>query len=171
MSKTITLPLPSAKLSANARVHRMAKAAITKRHRQSAAHFAFQQIDRVPMAGYKLVFYWPNKIRRDKRNAAERCKAYEDGISDYLGQDDSQWEFYGVEFGEPDKANPRVEFHFTTIEEAEVKVDELAALRKDRARLEWVLGLEKVWEEIGIKTRSDIDEGVEIDKRMEARES
>lgn len=139
MTEIIKLPIPSAKLAANARCSRFTKAAITKRHRAVAAMFAFQQIDKHPMASYKLVFFWPDKIRRDKRNAAERCKAFEDGIADYLGQDDSEWEFGGVEFGEVDKEDPRVEFHFTTIAEATEQVDELTELRKDKARLDWLL--------------------------------
>tara|TARA_R110000772_G_scaffold75408_1_gene163697 strand:- start:62 stop:574 length:513 start_codon:yes stop_codon:yes gene_type:complete len=139
MSEIIRLPIPSDKLAANARCSRFTKAAITKRHRAVAAMFAFQQIDKHPMASYKLVFFWPDKIRRDKRNAAERCKAFEDGIADYLGQDDSEWEFSGVEFGVVDKENPRVEFHFTTIKEATEQVDELTELRKDKARLAFLL--------------------------------
>ena len=158
MSEIIKLPIPSAKLAANARCSRFTKAAITKRHRAVAAMFAFQQIDKHPMASYKLVFFWPDKIRRDKRNAAERCKAFEDGIADYLGQDDSEWEFGGVEFGEVDKEDPRVEFHFTTIAEASEQVDELTELRKDKARLDWLMNA-TYW-----LSRKNIDVAMEANK-------
>lgn len=116
------------------------------------------------MASYKLVFFWPDKIRRDKRNAAERCKAFEDGISDYLGQDDSEWEFNGVEFGEVDKEDPRVEFHFTTIAEAGEQVDELTELRKDKARLDHLVdwGVDAGNQNICV-SRKEIDDSI---KRM-----
>lgn len=111
--KIITLPIPAAKLSANSRCHWSVKAKLTKRHRQIGNRAAWLQHPKKFVAkSYKLVFYWPDRRRRDKRNASERCKAYEDGIADWLGQDDSEWGFNGVQFGEPDKGNPRVEFWF-----------------------------------------------------------
>lgn len=115
----ITLPIPDAKLSANARCHWSVKRRITKQHRELAKVLARQQLkfQKPQVQGYRLVFTWPNNIRRDKRNASERCKAYEDGIADWLGQDDSLWEFWGVEFTPADKQKPRVEFHFKLKEE------------------------------------------------------
>jgi hypothetical protein len=115
-TQIIKLPIPSAKLSANARCHWSEKARLNKQHRKLAHYHAALQLglDAQKISGYKLVFYWPDKRRRDKRNASERCKAYEDGISDFLKQDDSEWDFNGVQFGEPDKKEPRVEFHLTT---------------------------------------------------------
>ena len=91
-------------------------------------------------------------------------KAYEDGIADYLGQDDSEWNFTGVEFGDVDKEDPRVEFHFTTIEEAAEQVDELNELRKDRARLEWLLNHHDIQSMFDGITCEDIDAAMESDK-------
>lgn len=61
---------------------------------------------------YKLKFYWPNRIRRDRDNASACCKAYLDGLSDFLDQDDSGFAFNGVEF-DMDKDRPRVEIILT----------------------------------------------------------
>lgn len=110
---TLTLPLPDARLSANARVHWRQKSKLVREHRQLANVLASHQfqLQRPKVKGYKLRFVWPDKRRRDKDNASSRCKSYLDGVADYLRQDDSEWEFYGVEFADPDK--PRVEFEFT----------------------------------------------------------
>lgn len=109
----ITLPIPSSKLAANSRCHWAVKAKETKAHRKIAHVYTSHQMkfSKPRIKGYKLVFYWPDNRRRDKRNAAERCKAYEDGIADWLCQDDSEWDFNGVQFAPVDKKKPRVEFH------------------------------------------------------------
>jgi hypothetical protein len=112
----ITLPLPSAKLSQNARFHWAVKSKIAKQHRKAAHRAAWEQHpEGFRAASYKLVFYWPNAIRRDKDNASARCKNYLDGIADWTKQDDCEWGFSGVEF-HIDKTNPRVEIHFETID-------------------------------------------------------
>ena len=59
---------------------------------------------------YRLFFFWKDKRRHDRDNASASCKAYLDGVSDAIGQDDSEWEFDGVRFG-IDRDNPRVEIH------------------------------------------------------------
>jgi hypothetical protein len=108
-TKTITLPLPDARLSPNKKVHYHVKAPITKAHRQTAAfktNIALLKGDKI--YSYRLWFFWPNKIRRDKDNASSSCKAYMDGVSDAINQDDSDFEFDGVRFA-VDKENPRVE--------------------------------------------------------------
>ena len=115
MSKTITLPLPSAKLSPNARVHWSVLATDKKAARRLAALETWLQVDTVAgFAGYRLDFYWPTKRRRDKDNATASCKAYLDGIADFTGQDDSEWDFDGVRFA-IDKENPRLEIVFTEL--------------------------------------------------------
>jgi len=114
MSKTVTLPLPSRNLSPNSRVHWSVKASHKKAARRGAAIDAFQQIDPQAFAGYRLDFYWATKRMRDKDNAAASCKAALDGISDFTGQDDSEWEFDGVRFA-IDRDNPRLEIVFTEI--------------------------------------------------------
>ena len=112
MSKTITLPLPSRNLSPNARVH-WSKLALFKgsARRLAALETWNQYMIGAPFKGYRLDFYWPTKRRRDKDNAAAMCKAYLDGVADCTGQDDSEWEFYGVRFA-IDKENPRLEIVF-----------------------------------------------------------
>ena len=114
-TKTITLPLPSRNLSPNARGHWSVKAAAKKSARRLSAHETWMQIEAQPFKGYRLDFYWSNKRRRDKDNAAAMCKAYLDGVADCTGQDDSEWDFDGVRFA-IDRANPRLEIVFTGME-------------------------------------------------------
>ena len=111
MSKTITLPLPSRNLSPNARNHWSKLANFKKQARRLAALETWDQVGPAMFKGYRLDFYWPTKRRRDKDNAAAMCKAYLDGVADCTGQDDSEWEFYGVRFA-IDKENPRLEIRF-----------------------------------------------------------
>ena len=112
----VTLPIPAAKLSPNARCHWTVKSKLAKQHRRMAHRAAWlQHSTGFRASSYKLVFFWPNAIRRDKDNASARCKNYLDGIADWAGQDDCEWGFDGVEF-QVDKANPRVEIHFETID-------------------------------------------------------
>ena len=118
MSKVIIeLPLPSRNLSPNARVHWTIKAAHKKSARRNATIMAFEQIEQQPFASYRLHFYWPTKRRRDQDNAAASCKSVLDGIADFTGQDDSEWDFDGVRFA-IDKENPRLEIVFTEMEES-----------------------------------------------------
>jgi crossover junction endodeoxyribonuclease RusA len=112
MSKTITLPLPSRNLSPNARVHWSKLADFKKQARRLAALEGFLQLKLdEKLSGYRLDFYWSTKRRRDKDNAAAMCKAYLDGVADFTGQDDSEWDFDGVRF-EIDRENPRLEIVF-----------------------------------------------------------
>ena len=115
MSKTITLPLPSRNLSPNVVGHWSIKANAKKEARRLAGIETFLQIELgAPLKGYRLDFYWPTKRRRDKDNATASCKAYLDGIADFTGQDDSEWDFDGVRFA-IDKENPRLEIVFTEL--------------------------------------------------------
>ena len=107
--KTLILPLPDNGLSPNARLHWSKVAKLKKRARNIASVYASHQwFFKFKAESYKLVFYWPDKRRRDKDNAAARCKAYLDGIADFLEQDDSEWDFDGVAF-EIDREKPRLE--------------------------------------------------------------
>ena len=112
---TITLPLPSSKLSPNARIHWAQRSKLTKQHRTlSHTICAMNNLgwtNPVRFKSYRLHFYWPDKRRRDQDGAASRCKAYLDGISDAIRQDDSEWQFDGVRF-DIDKSNPRVDIEF-----------------------------------------------------------
>ena len=115
MSKVITLPLPSRNLSPNSRMHWSTIAVAKKIARRRAALDAWNQVGQCAFKGYRLDFYWPNKRRRDKDNAAAMCKAYLDGVADCTGQDDSEWDFDGVRFA-IDRDNPRLEIVFTEME-------------------------------------------------------
>jgi crossover junction endodeoxyribonuclease RusA len=111
MTKTITLPLPSPKLSPNARIHWAQRSKLVKAARMTARLIAQAQgiSEATPIRSYRLRFVWRDKRRHDRDNASASCKAYLDGIADATGQDDSEWMFNGVEFGDPDKLNPRLE--------------------------------------------------------------
>jgi len=110
--KTLILPLPNKGLSPNARLH-WAQVAKLKKHARNVAtvYASHQWFYKFRAKSYKLVFYWPDKRRRDRDNAAAKCKAYLDGIADFLDQDDSEWDFNGVVF-ELDREKPRLEIRF-----------------------------------------------------------
>jgi len=110
---TISLPLPSSKLSPNARCHWRVKSVLTKAHRFRAkvATLNLTNSLREPhsFTKYTLTFYWPNAIRRDDDNAAASCKAYRDGIADGLRMDDHGLTQATTPIMLVDKANPRLE--------------------------------------------------------------
>ena len=112
--ETITLPLPDSKLSPNARLHWAQKSKLVKAHRARSGYEVFDNhLTFIEIKSYRLHFFWKDKRRRDKDNASACCKAYLDGISDAIGQDDSEWEFDGVRF-ELDRENPRLEIRVET---------------------------------------------------------
>lgn len=86
---TITLPLPDARLSPNARNHHMVKAKVVKDARTRAYAYAKMEhgIDdwHWPAAEVHPTFYWPDKRRRDRDNAVGSIKAYLDGICNDAG--------------------------------------------------------------------------------------
>lgn len=113
---TITLPLPSRKLSPNARVHWRVRSKVTKSHRAKAEAEVIVAANeqggvacRMMFNAYRLTFYWPDKRLRDDDNAASSCKAYRDGIADALGVDDRTLRFHGPPEMLHDKLNPRLE--------------------------------------------------------------
>jgi hypothetical protein len=55
-----------------------------------------------------LYFFYPDRRRRDDDNYVARMKSGLDGISDAIGQDDSEWHNDGVRT-DIDRENPRVE--------------------------------------------------------------
>jgi crossover junction endodeoxyribonuclease RusA len=118
MTKTITLPLPSPKLSPNARIHWAQRSKLVKAARTTARLIAQAQgvSSATPIHSYRLRFIWKDKRRHDRDNSASSAKSVLDGIADATGQDDADWLFYGVEFGEPDKGNPRLEVIVELIE-------------------------------------------------------
>jgi crossover junction endodeoxyribonuclease RusA len=88
---TITLPLPSAKLSPNARISRFAKAKLVKLHRERAKIITRSLLpaeSRPHFTRYTLTFYFSTNRQRDDDNWSAACKSYRDGIADALGIDD-----------------------------------------------------------------------------------
>ena len=107
----ITLPLPSAKLSPNARIHWAQLAKVKAKHRAASFRIACNLDTDRKLKRYRLHFFWKDRRRRDRDNASAMMKAYLDGIADAFKQDDSEWLFDGVRF-DLDKENPRVEVRF-----------------------------------------------------------
>ena len=113
----IILPLPSPKLSPNARCHHFAKASAVRDHRGWAKLVAKTEMAaRRIVGGWKgavvrPVFYMRDQRRRDKDNHGAMLKSYYDGLVDAgLLADDRGLVPMPVEFG-VDRADPRVELH------------------------------------------------------------
>ena len=121
----LTLPLPAAALSPNARVHWARKARIVKHHRESAWLLAVKQMReagiRAPFwerAEAEVTFYWPTRHKRDRDNASSRLKSFWDGIADAgVLADDAGLVHLPVRM-EYDAENPRVEVIIRALEEA-----------------------------------------------------
>jgi crossover junction endodeoxyribonuclease RusA len=121
----LTLPLPAAALSPNARVHYQRKARIVKHHRHLAWVLAVKAMReagiRAPFwerAEMEATFYWKTRHSRDRDNAAARLKSYVDGIADAgVLADDAGLVHLPVRM-EYDAANPRVEIIIRALEEA-----------------------------------------------------
>jgi crossover junction endodeoxyribonuclease RusA len=121
----LTMPLPAAALSPNARVHWARKARVVKHQRQVAWVLAVKAMReagiRAPFwerAEAEVTFYWPTRHKRDRDNAAARLKSYVDGIADAgVLADDAGLVHLPVRM-EYDKANPRVEIIIRALEAA-----------------------------------------------------
>jgi crossover junction endodeoxyribonuclease RusA len=94
---SFSLPFPPVELSPNSRKHWAVMARAKKVYRASSRLYCFQalkgrkvQADRVVVT---LVFYPPDKRRRDKDNLLARMKAGIDGIADAVGIDDSRFDY------------------------------------------------------------------------------
>jgi len=117
-SLMVTLPIPSPKLSPNARVHWASKAKLTKSSRLTAKIAALEAIGRndPPMlktATLLVRWYSRTTARQDSGNLIARLKASEDGLTDAGIWVDDQ----GVTWLPPiqlkDAKNPRVELVIT----------------------------------------------------------
>ncbi len=93
----ITLPWPDKRLSPNSR-NRWAKTKATKWARQDAFYVTYEAKNDVVewYSGglpYRILaqytFYPPDRRRRDRDNYSAMMKAYQDGVCDALGVDDS----------------------------------------------------------------------------------
>jgi len=118
----VTLPLPPRILSPNVKTGsiggRMAKSRATRLYRRVAYYKARQMAafegSRFPLqhAVATLTFYWPDKRRRDIRNAESSMKAAYDGLVDagLIADDSSDHLTHGeTVFMVVDLDNPRVE--------------------------------------------------------------
>lgn len=107
----LTLPLPSAGLSPNARGHWRTRHMLTRKHKDLANLVTRSNIGdpRPTYIGYTLAFFWPTSRRRDDDNASARCKAYRDGIAMALGVDDWTLAQMGPPAMAVDKFRPRLE--------------------------------------------------------------
>ena len=110
----LTLPLPPKALSPNARGHWGAKARAVAGYRQRAYMVACVEVPASKRPGWeraetRVVFYLPDRRRRDMDNLAASLKAAWDGIADAgIVQNDSGLYHHPPEM-RVDKANPRVE--------------------------------------------------------------
>lgn len=93
----IDLPWPANELRPNARPHWAAKARATKKARIAAAWACKIAGIRpndpdIPQAlRVTAVFAPPTAHARDDDNMLSACKAYFDGVADFIGVDDSKW--------------------------------------------------------------------------------
>lgn len=125
---TIVLPIPSQRVSPNARRGQSKKAAIIKSrhircHKTKAETLAKVAISEtykrhglpVPtFIGYSIVHYFETAAYRDDDNADGACKAYRDGIARALGVDDRTLPKVKLSVISKDAANPRVEITLHT---------------------------------------------------------
>jgi len=95
MSYSITLPWPDARLSPNSRTNWHIKAKLVASHREYARLMAYgcPEFPHGQPFSLCLYFYPPDRRHRDLDNCYSMCKAYQDGICDALGINDSaiQW--------------------------------------------------------------------------------
>ncbi len=114
----IVLPLPSSKLSQNARVHWRTRANETKKMRGYAKYAAIAAINELihtdhglpwKSATVKCSFFFAKVNRRDKANFDAMCKPIWDGFTDAgLWVDDDQLTHLPTELA-IDKNDPRLE--------------------------------------------------------------
>lgn len=118
----LTLPLPPAALSPNARGHWAAKARATKAYRHRAemtarANVPAHRRERWPAAEVRWTWYFPDRRRRDPDNIAAACKALWDGLRDAgIIADDDRLVIHPPTVA-VDRERPRIEMVITECEE------------------------------------------------------
>lgn len=128
-SLTLCLPLPSQKVSPNARRGQSKSAAImksraVKAHRYQAFLAARNAIAATgarimpEFIGYSLAFFFKTAAFRDDDNADASCKAYRDGIADAVGMNDRHLRKIKLSKHAKDAICPRVEITLHRKEEA-----------------------------------------------------
>lgn len=132
----ITLPLPAAILSPNARAHWGAKAKAVRFHREVARHAStFANGDGLMLAECRIdiTAFHKTARRRDRDNLISACKAYFDGFADAgLVKNDSGITLGPVRF-EVDKQNPRLEMEITWPPQAQAQEASSAASSRTKA--------------------------------------
>jgi crossover junction endodeoxyribonuclease RusA len=116
---TITLPFPPRELSPNARIHWARKAKIVKAYRTQAFAAAFRR-GHTPyaIATARVVFFAPDRRRRDHDNLSASLKAAWDGIVDAgILIDDAGLRHETITVV-VDRERPRVEITITPLEVA-----------------------------------------------------
>lgn len=119
----IVMPLPPRELSPNARVHWKTRARRTKEYRRCAFLVTCAAGGRKlgwPRAIAQATFYWPNRCRRDIRNAEHSLKAAYDGLVDaqLILDDSSDVLTHNETKFDLDPRKPRVEIRLTKKETA-----------------------------------------------------
>ena len=117
-SLTITIPVPSPKLSPNARVHWRVKATLVKAARLTARLISREALGSNPAplwdkCSARVVAYFPTMKRPDPDNLIARLKATFDGIADaqIIMDDANLWPERPVIL--KDAKNPRIEITIT----------------------------------------------------------
>tara|TARA_B000000441_G_scaffold30206_1_gene19209 strand:- start:1639 stop:2010 length:372 start_codon:yes stop_codon:yes gene_type:complete len=110
----IGLPIPDRRLGGNTRAHHMVLHRIRKEHKLLAAAATRQAMRLLEgqdrnYSGYSLEFFYAVKRRRDVDNLVFATKAYLDGVSAALGQDDSAWDLLGARIRVDKDVHPRME--------------------------------------------------------------
>lgn len=110
---TITLPLPAAELSPNARCHWAKKAAAVKAYRLRAEVECGTRGERHQAATVRIQWFTKTSTHPDPDNALASAKSLLDGVTDsgYMA-DDRALTFLPIEFAK-DASNPRVVLTFT----------------------------------------------------------
>lgn len=109
----ITLPLPPAELSPNARCHWARKAGAVKAYRLRAEVECGTRSERHQAATVRIQWYSRTAMHPDPDNSLAKMKAGLDGVTDsgYMA-DDRALTFLPIEFAK-DAGNPRVVLTFT----------------------------------------------------------
>ena len=127
---TITLPLPNPMLSPNARVHRIVKARITKKHRTDAGWAAIEALHRRPGPQWKRAEITAVWFRRtdlpqhsiDQDNATAWLKSYVDGLQGSILENDRGLQWAPHEF-RLDKADPRIELTIRSLDDLKERLE------------------------------------------------
>ena len=94
MNNSIFLPFPPKELSPNARLHWAAKAKVKKAYREACFYEAKLQAVksmRNELLKVHIVFFPPDKRKRDWDNMLAAAKSGLDGLADAIKVDDYQW--------------------------------------------------------------------------------